>query len=98
LVTPYEEQLTVEVLLSLTQLRLLSLSPSPSMSRYEQLMRLSHFRFLAGLEVKLYSDVPHHDLLVDMAGSMHAGMQEGLPMTDVLIMIDDSYADDPSIS
>ncbi|GAX85594.1 hypothetical protein CEUSTIGMA_g13009.t1 [Chlamydomonas eustigma] len=98
LVTPYEELLSVEGLLALTQLRLLSLSPSPSMARYEQLMRLSDFRFLAGLEVKLYSDVPHHDLLVEVAGAVHADMQEGLPMTDVLIMIDDSYADDPSAS
>ncbi len=59
-------------------------------------MRLTEFRFLAGLEVKLYSDVPHHDQLVDVAGGMHADMQEGLPMTDVLIMVDDSYADDPT--
>ena len=62
-------------------------------------MRLVEFRFLAGLEVKLYSDVPHHvEELVELAGGMHAAMQEGLPMTDVLIMVDDSYADDPSAS
>ena len=60
-------------------------------------MRLAEFRFLAGLEVKLYSDVPHHaEQLVDLAGGMHADMQEGLPMTDVLVMVDDSYADDPT--
>jgi len=41
----------------------------------QQVMRLSKFRFLAGLEVKLYSDVPHHaEHLVD-AGSIHADMQ-----------------------
>ena len=55
-----------------------------------QVMRLAEFRFLAGLEVKLYSDVPHHaEQLVDLAGGMHADMQEGLPMTDVLVMVDD---------
>jgi hypothetical protein len=36
LVTPYEELLTVDGLLALTQLRLLSLSPSPAMARYDQ--------------------------------------------------------------
>ncbi len=96
LVTPYEEHLSTDGLLVLTQLRLLSISPTPSMGRYEQLMRLSEFRFLAGLEVKLYSDVAHHEQLVDAAGIMHADMQEGLPMTDVLIMVDDAYADDPA--
>lgn len=39
-------------------------------------MRLTEFRYLAGLEVKLYSDVPHHaEHLVDLAGGMHADMQ-----------------------
>ena len=36
LVTPYEEHLSVDGLLALTQLRLLSLSPSPAMARYDQ--------------------------------------------------------------
>lgn len=93
--TPYEDLLTTDALLALTQLRLLSISPSPSMG-YEQFVRLAELRFLAGLEVKLYSDVLHHEELVEMAGAMHADLQESLPMTDVLIMCDDAYADDPS--
>ena len=35
-VTPYEEHLSVDGLLALTQLRLHSVSPSPAMARYEQ--------------------------------------------------------------
>ena len=42
-----------------------------------------HFPFLAGLEVKLYSDVAHHMPLVELAGRCHAELQEALPMTDV---------------
>ncbi len=54
LCTPFEECLTTDSLLALTQLRLLSISPSPTLN-HSELMRLSQkLCFLAGLELKLY--------------------------------------------
>ena len=44
---------------------------------------LAFCRFLAGLEVKLYSDVGHHLSLIDMGSTIHAQLQEAMPMTDV---------------
>ena len=39
--------------------------------------------FLAGLEIKLYSVVGHHQGLIEMGSSIHAQLQEAMPMTDV---------------
>eukprot|EP00798_Chlamydomonas_sp_ICE-L_P032176 gene32176-16714_t len=92
LVTPYDQLTQIEDLLALTQVRLLCLSPCHDIG-YAELLQLSELGYLAGLEIKLYSDVHHHEHLIDMASTIHAAMQEGLPMTDVLVMVDDEYVD-----
>ncbi|KAF5836484.1 hypothetical protein DUNSADRAFT_5870 [Dunaliella salina] len=102
LITPYEPSLKIKELLQLSTLRLLSLSPGPSASSYSQLLSLSNFRYLAGLEIRLYSDVSHHTDFIttsDTDGSyaaqeLHVDLQEALPMTDVLVMVDDEAVDD----
>lgn len=60
----------------LPQVRLLSVSPTPSMDA-AQLLRLTGLSYLAGLEVKLYSDVPHHEAMIESAPATHASLQVG---------------------
>lgn len=42
-----------------------------------QLLRITGLSYLAGLEVKLYSDVPHHESMIESAPATHAALQVG---------------------
>lgn len=42
-----------------------------------QLLRITGLSYLAGLEVKLYSDVPHHESMIESAPATHASLQVG---------------------
>jgi len=76
LITPHEEGVSLEGLLALKQLRLLSLSPGPALASRAALRGLCGHAFLAGLELKLYSDVAHHEELALCAALLHAELQE----------------------